>query len=260
MNYVIHHMTYDIWCYVISHWQLPFKDRLLARYWVVAAEPWTPDQCDLAYKFLKTIVKAFLTMVLGEGVPPIGTEYLSACRGDKMSFHVIADCLKLDRGYLSCRYLSWELARFSWQYVNNLLFQLDPRSPYRDVVLRLSMLHKQADGSMEWFGMNDTMFDEVIYTRNRQFRLVGNAKLGGVPLTWLREGVMPSEAMTSRLTSVNGRLNVEGHMAYGICLVSCIICHMSHVTHCPCFSLQAHLRTAYICPVHSIVGCCSCRY
>jgi len=181
------------------------QESLVARYLVVSAEPWTPEQCDVAYKILRNIVKTFLTMVTAEGVDvETGTEYLTACRSGKMSFHVIADCLKLERGYLSCRYLSWELARFSWQWMNNILFRMED-SPHRDVLLRLSMLHKQADNSMQWFGMNDTMFDEVIYSRNRQFRLVGNAKLGGIPLSWLHGTSAPSEAMRSPLTSVNGK-------------------------------------------------------
>jgi hypothetical protein len=89
--------------------------------------------------------------------------------------------------------------------MNNFLWgQRELPSPTYDVMLRLSMLHKQADGAMEWFGMNDTWFDEVIYTRNRQLRLVSNAKIGGVTLWWMGETGKPSEAMASTETSING--------------------------------------------------------
>jgi hypothetical protein len=210
MSYALCPHTYDLRLNTVL---LSAQDRLVERYLIVAGKEWTPSQCDIAYKVLKKVVSSFLALVLGAdgGDAEVGTEYLTACRGGKLSFHVIADCLKLERGYLSCRYLAWEMSRFFWAWMNNFLWAqracLDRWSTGYDVMLRLSMLHKQADGAMEWFGMNDTWIDEVIYTRNRQLRLVGNAKLGGVPLWWMGESGQPSEAMAmaSAETFVNGK-------------------------------------------------------
>lgn len=188
------------------------QDLLVKRYWEVSCEAWTPEQCDLAYEMLKMYVTKFLEEVL-EGDSVEGVEYLTACRDAKLSFHVVADCVKLERGYLSCRYLVWEFSRYLWNWQLRLLGTTWERhksldtdtNTMLDVCLRLSMLHKQADGELEWHCLNDTMIDEVIYTRNRQFRLVGNAKSNGTPLHWLKGDSTPSKVLgEDDVTFVNG--------------------------------------------------------
>jgi len=54
----------------------------------------------------------------------------------------------------------------------------------KDGLVRLLMLEKQVDQKTNaWCVMNNTPVDETIYTKNRQFRLVGNGKRGRWPLT-----------------------------------------------------------------------------
>ena len=122
--------------------------------------------------------------------------YLSACRATKFSLHVMFPTLELDRGYLSCRTLAWEFSRYLWRVVGARLKTawLDRANPNRPdyflvCALRMSLLHKQADENNDWYTLYDTMVDEVIYTKNRQFRLVGNGKHNGVPLVIVRSSV-----------------------------------------------------------------------
>jgi hypothetical protein len=104
----------------------PMQDLLGARYWAVAGEPWTPRQCDSETQMLRRGLSTFLKFVLNSEEIPAGIEYSTACRGGEMSFHVVADCLKLERGYLSCSYFSWKFSRFVWQWINNTLPFLFP--------------------------------------------------------------------------------------------------------------------------------------
>jgi hypothetical protein len=106
--------------------------------------------------------------------------FLTGCRPSKFSLHVIMPGLVLDRNTISCRYLAWEFARFMWREIG-LTFMVKTGTA-KLVMARFMMIHKQASAHAGWAGTSDTPVDESIYSRNRNFRLLGNCKPGTPPL------------------------------------------------------------------------------
>jgi hypothetical protein len=161
-----------------------FQTFLIQQYREVCSKDWDNDHCVFVHKFLVACVKDFCKEHLELDLKRQDLKVLSGCRITKCSFHVMVPKIVLDRNYMSCRYLSWEFARYVWVRIGTNMTNRCVWGGCKlelEVFLRLGMLEKQADG-IGWFGMNDTPVDEVIYSRSRQFRMVGMSKLGGLPM------------------------------------------------------------------------------
>ena len=156
-----------------------------ARYMAVAGAEWDEADCVAVGGFITTAFDLFVKHSFGR----LRVVWLTSCRAKKFSLHGIVPGLVFERGYISCRYLAWEFARYLWKQVNSayeaaLRARRDRGVPVPRKLYRLLMLDRQYD-RLEWKGLNDTPVDESIYTNNRQFRLVGNCKAGSVPLVVL---------------------------------------------------------------------------
>jgi hypothetical protein len=202
---------------------LSFQVFLVKRYREVCSDDWDNKQCVFVYRFLMACVHDFCNRKLGLEFQKKELKVLSACRSQKCSFHVMVPGVVLDRNYISCRYLSWEFARYFWVRLgNNLLANSTWGSPTlaMDVFLRLGMLEKQSDDT-GWMGVNDSPVDEVIYSRSRQFRLVGMSKLGGLPMIEVVKekdmSVMSIGLPGWRMRGVLTALGYEGWLSYLVC-------------------------------------------
>ena len=163
------------------------QDTIAELYKDVATTDWTSDEVDIAVDFFRRLVEAFIPKCLGvQG--PMTVQVFTGCRPSKFSLHVVVPELVFEANYLSGRYVVWEFARYTWGKIGSNLARLwredgpgvrNGTSITFCTILRLSMLHEQADSqSGAWRGTNDTPVDEVVYSRNNQFRLVGNSKRG----------------------------------------------------------------------------------
>jgi hypothetical protein len=151
-----------------------------------SAKDWDETQCELAQSFLKSCLSRFMEAHVPDYA---GTtvHFLTGCRPKKFSIHVIMPDFVLDRGYMSCRYVAWEFARFMWKEIGN--FYLEKEGASKAVMARLMMIHKQAADTFKWHGKADSPVDEGIYDKNRQFRLLGNCKPGTPPLRLIRSQI-----------------------------------------------------------------------
>ena len=165
--------------------------------------PWTEDRCEDVTKFLKgSLVSFFNHQFCDEDEPEYSDQnflWITGCRADKYSMHVIAPDDIYDRGYISCKYLTWEFSRYLWvEGWKALLVEL--RIPDRDtdrgradqdrirMLVRVLKLHKQICEAGDWRATNNTMVDESINSRNRNLRMVGGCKPNTSHMRLLEEG------------------------------------------------------------------------
>jgi len=184
-------MLYYVMLYYTMYTNKP-QDDIGWLYQSAACCPWDDEQCQEAYSAVMTALSEFLSLQFPSR--QFETIVLSSCRPDRFSLHIIVPDLVLDTDYLSCRYLSWEFSRFLWKHINTLLMEAEGTDELHghqvDGLVRLLMLEKQVDQTNNtWSAMNNTPVDEVIYIKNRHFRLVGNGKRG----QWL---LVPVQSVT----------------------------------------------------------------
>jgi hypothetical protein len=175
-------------------------DSIVETYITTTSRPFNNRECKYLFIFLQENVNKFLALQFPSEYDEERTIYLNGCRVDKFSLHVVNRDIIFDRNYLSCRYFVWEFCRYLWNSINQgfLYFwekRHDHPAKYR-AMIRLLMLEKQYD-KHGWRGVNDTPVDETIYTRNRQFRMVGMTKTGSYPLRLIRNGPEPPETLIS---------------------------------------------------------------
>lgn len=152
---------------------------------------WTPAFVLEAHYFLEQFTAEFEKNELGDNIP-IG-HWLDSSRGDKLSFHYISKALVLDNNYISGKALIFyyvnklsnaltdEMREMLKTEVSNVKKSVGVWSFYIDSFMaariKMTIPHKKLDTN-GWVVSNNTVVDESVYTRNRQFRLVLNTKIG----------------------------------------------------------------------------------
>ena len=157
-------------------------ERVIEYYLLSSKFEWNDDYCKITLDILTQFINEFENL---EGINESGI-WLTSCRGNKLSFHYINQNYVLDRNFLSMRVLCWLLSRKFWKKLNSLLLHVindcaGPRNfseEYVVVIFKLCMLQNQSDNK-GWLGMHDTICDELVYTHNQAFRLIGNSKIKG---------------------------------------------------------------------------------
>ena len=162
------------------------RNIIKTRYLDICGNPWSVPMCRYGFNFLQASVTMLKNDLNFTGNPI----YLSACRNNKFSYHVIFNEIIVDKSSIGGKNLVYEMARKFWFYIN-LAFSVELRkmrlesagvSVFRwtekgDMLLRFLMLEKQVD-DFGFICRGDTPIDEMVYTKNRQFRIVGNGKCG----------------------------------------------------------------------------------
>ena len=170
-------------------------NRIYNDYVAEASKDWYDDVINKCGQYLHGFCNSFVEKELDVvDKTQIGGITLTSSRTNKLSFHYINQHLVLDRNTLSMRYLSWKISRKIWIFLMNdrqmdLLEDFDNNSVNRRATLRLLMLEQQCD-DLGWKKINDTPIDEMIYTRNRQFRIIYNSEMTkdeNVPLVGMKK-------------------------------------------------------------------------
>jgi hypothetical protein len=188
----------------LRHMGLPevVVEAVVDEYIHVVQQPLTDLECFEIYWRYRQNLQQFLMLqdsatANTANTANTGVVYLSSCRRDKFSLHIIHPNMIFDRAWLSMKYFVWEFCRFLWEAVNEVVKNKveqaigdltdDPEINYQRgqdaakaipiSLLRMLLLHRQYD-EKGWKGVGDTGVDEVVYRKNQLFRLVGNCKFG----------------------------------------------------------------------------------
>ena len=160
----------------------------LARSYVNAAtQDFTEDVCGAGTYVVLVHVKAVLRALLHGEVnepnhPVDDIKLLSGCRPNKFSLHVMMDRIYCDRFLLSMPIIVSEIARF-WS-IDNAYWLLTHQNEWHTDLgkfrLRALMMEEMVTDQGFYTGINDTLWDERVYSFKRFVRCIGAVKPGCV--------------------------------------------------------------------------------
>lgn len=124
---------------------------------------------------------AFITEHLPAEYYSSKTIIMSACRKNKLSFHVLYPDLVFDRHNTSMVFFLWE---FRHWFKDQILIELqNPNTPFlKTTLIRSLCLNSTPRGGFP------SPIDRAPYGKTQQFRMFGCGKLGKAPLRIIREG------------------------------------------------------------------------
>ena len=151
-------------------------------YVAALASEWTEDRCQRFLAVLEDAIDAFKG-TLNEDVRPLldrnARVVLTGCKPEKFSVHIVFPDLVMDRNYLGCKMLAYELSRFLYLRVRiRIVRRFAQGRPVDTELLLACAWNRTLDSNGHYKGKNDTAIDEVVYKKNNLMRCMGQSKIG----------------------------------------------------------------------------------
>jgi len=147
----------------------------------VNAAPWSAEQVAQAGTIIFEVVVALLQAAFRDADIVAGdVTILSSSAPKKLSFHVVVPKLQFDQNVTSCAAVAWEILNALEQRIESSLASLSSASEAEDVAQRATLLRLLNVNAQR--PRHGSVVDMAVYSRNQCFRMIGNAKRGGLPL------------------------------------------------------------------------------
>lgn len=157
-------------------------DTLARTYKNAMAATITNDECVYMASWLRTAIKRHISLVfpaIGGTLEDNDIVVLSACRSGKMSFHIVCQKVVFTESGVSALAYAFELG----MWLRNKAFEAYKRAT--DAAHTSNTIHAAiaARALLRFMCLDDVdVIDLSVYSKRRQFRLIGNAKNGKAPL------------------------------------------------------------------------------
>lgn len=130
------------------------------------------EEPGLATRIIRKSLYLHLRLSLGVTIDAESIKIFSACRTSKLSFHVLCRDVIFTENSISCAAYVYEFSKYFQHKCFEIYYDLLTKgifNPLRRCLCRLLGIHRSS-------------IDMSVYSRVRQFRLLGNAKRGKSPL------------------------------------------------------------------------------
>ena len=148
----------------------------------IAVSPLTEEECNAGFGIIRRHILQMVTLIIPDYPDRDWCEdmmVLTGCRDSKFSLHVVMKWIFCDSAVLAMPLVAFEIARAFVIENTREVLRVESGSPewrFRVRALMLESLAELDEGVIFFKGVNDSPFDEAIYSANHLLRAPGACK------------------------------------------------------------------------------------